>query len=49
MRSTTKATEGATLGQFLCHKSNEESCTEVFNPWKCVIEPAEDFVDQVSK
>ncbi|VDN57805.1 unnamed protein product, partial [Dracunculus medinensis] len=37
MRSTTKATEGATL----------ESCTEVFNPWKCVIEPAEDFVDQV--
>uniref|UniRef100_A0A0M3HH13 Ribonucleoside-diphosphate reductase n=1 Tax=Ascaris lumbricoides TaxID=6252 RepID=A0A0M3HH13_ASCLU len=46
-RSTSKATEGVSLGQFLEHQNAAGSSGLSFNPWDYEVEPAEEFVDQV--
>uniref|UniRef100_A0A915ABL3 Protein SSUH2-like protein n=1 Tax=Parascaris univalens TaxID=6257 RepID=A0A915ABL3_PARUN len=46
-RSTSKATEGVSLGQFLEHQNAAGSSGLSFNPWDYEMEPVEEFVDQV--
>ncbi|VDK52107.1 unnamed protein product, partial [Anisakis simplex] len=46
-RSTSKATEGVTLGQFLGHQNSASSSGLSWNPWDYEVKPNEEFVDQV--
>lgn len=49
MRSTSKAVEGVTLGQFLQQQQSTSGTANIgLNPWDYAIDPPEDFVEQVN-
>lgn len=47
MRSTSKAVEGVTLGQFLQQQQNASSANIGLNPWDYIVDPPGDFIEQV--
>ncbi|VDN17827.1 unnamed protein product [Gongylonema pulchrum] len=47
MRSTSKAVEGVTLGQFLQQQGASRLTSAELNPWDYAIHPPETFVEQV--
>lgn len=48
MRSTSKAVEGVTLGQFLQQQQSTSGTSHIgLTPWDYAMDPPEDFVEQV--